>query len=101
MKDQLNGKTEKRRPPPHRIGHEVYEMVKDVYVVFGKRKRSNKNIEEDDMWKQQSIFWELPYWKDLDIHHSIDVMHVKKNVCESLLGTLLNTDGKTRKYGHA
>jgi hypothetical protein len=61
MKDQLNGKTEKRRPPPHRIGHEVYEMVKDVYVVFGKRKRSNKNIEEDDMWKQQSIFWELPY----------------------------------------
>jgi hypothetical protein len=28
-------------------------------------------------------------------------MHVKKNVCESLLGTLLNTDGKTRDHGHA
>jgi hypothetical protein len=46
-------------------------------------------------------FWELSYWKDIDIHHSIDVMHVEKNVCESLLGTLLNTDGKTRDYGHA
>jgi hypothetical protein len=28
-------------------------------------------------------------------------MHVKKNVCESLLGTLLNMDGTTRDHGHA
>jgi hypothetical protein len=28
-------------------------------------------------------------------------MHVKKNVFESLLGTLLSTDGKTRDHGHA
>jgi hypothetical protein len=40
-------------------------------------------------------------WKDLDICNSIDVMHVEKNVCESLLGTLLNIDGKTRDHGHA
>jgi hypothetical protein len=52
------------------------------------------------MWKKQSIFWELPYWKDLDVHHSIDMMHVKKNVCESLLGTLLNTEEKTRDREH-
>jgi hypothetical protein len=38
---------------------------------------------------------------DLDIRHSIDVMHVEKNVCESLLGTLLNMNGKTREHGHA
>jgi hypothetical protein len=30
----------------------------------------------------------------LDVHHSIDVMHVEKNVCEGLLGTLLNTNKK-------
>jgi hypothetical protein len=52
------------------------------------------------MWNKQSIFWELLYWKDLDVRHSIDVMHVEKNVCESLLGTLLNKDGKTRDHGH-
>jgi hypothetical protein len=46
-------------------------------------------------------FLELPYWKDLDVHHSIDVMHVEKNMCEHLLGTLLNTDGETRDHGHA
>jgi hypothetical protein len=95
MKDQFKGKTEKRRPVPHLTSHEVYEMVKDVLVSLG------KNIEEDDMWNKQSIFWELPYWKDLDVCYSIDVMHIEKNMCESLLETLLNTDEKTRDHGHA
>jgi hypothetical protein len=101
MKDKFNGNTKKRHPPPHLIGHEVYEMVKDVYIVTGKQKRTSKNTDKDDIWKKQSIFWKLQYWKDLDIHHSINAMHVEKNVCESLLGTLLNTDGKTRDHGHA
>jgi hypothetical protein len=52
MKDQFNVNTEKRRPSPHLIGHEVYEMVKNVHVVLGKRKRTCKNIEEDNMWKK-------------------------------------------------
>jgi hypothetical protein len=56
MNDQFNGNTEKRRPPPHLTGHEVYEMVKDVHVVLGKQKRIDNNTEEDDMWKKQSIF---------------------------------------------
>jgi hypothetical protein len=101
MKDKFNGNTEKRHPPPHLTGHEVYEMVMDVHVVLGKWRRTGKNTGKDDMWNKQSIFWELLYWKDLDVHHSIDVMHVKKNVCESLHGTLLNIDGKTRDHGHA
>jgi hypothetical protein len=92
MNDKFNGNNEKRHPPSHLTCHEVYEMIKDVHVVLGKQKRTSKNTGKDDMWKKQSIFWELPYWKDLDICHSIDVMHIEKNVCESLLGTLLNTD---------
>jgi hypothetical protein len=49
MKDQFNGNTEKRRPPLHLTGHEVYEMVNDVYVVLGKWNRTGKETEEDDM----------------------------------------------------
>jgi hypothetical protein len=49
MKDQFNGNTEKRHPPPHFIGHEVYEMVKNVHVILSKRKITAKNNEEDDM----------------------------------------------------
>jgi hypothetical protein len=100
MKDEFNGNTERRHPPPHLTGHEVYKMVKDVHVVLGKWKRTGKNTEEYDMWKKQSIFYELPYWKDLNVHHSIDVMHVEKNVYESLLETLLNTNEKTSDHGH-
>ena len=29
------------------------------------------------------------------MRHSVDVMHVEKNVCDSLIGTLLNIKGKT------
>ena len=32
------------------------------------------------------------------MHYCIDVMHVEKNVCESILGTLLKIKGK-RKVG--
>jgi hypothetical protein len=101
IKGEFIGNTEKRCPPPHLTGHEVNEMVKDVHIVLGKQKRTSKFTEEDDTWKKQSIFWKLPYWKDLDVHHSIDVMHVEKNVCESLLRTLLNIDRKTRGHGYA
>ena len=32
----------------------------------------------------------------LDVRHYIDVMHVEKNVCDSLIGTLLNIKRKTK-----
>ena len=34
--------------------------------------------------------------ESLDVRHCIDVMHVEKNVCESILGTLLKIKGKTK-----
>ena len=39
--------------------------------------------------------FDLPYRSDLDVRHCIDVMHVKKNVCDSVVNTLLNIQGKT------
>ena len=44
----------------------------------------------------RSVFWDLPYWKILRVPHSLDVMHITKNVCESLLGTLLNMPERTK-----
>ncbi|XP_006590121.1 uncharacterized protein [Glycine max] len=52
---------------------------------------SAKNI-----WKKRSIFFDLPYWCNLDVRHCLDVMHVEKNVCDSLIDTLLNIKGKTK-----
>ena len=40
--------------------------------------------------------FDLPYGYDLDVRHCIDVMHVEKNVCDSVIDTLLNIQGKTK-----
>ena len=44
----------------------------------------------------KSIFFELEYWRYFYIQQNLDVMHTEKNVCESIVGTLLNVPGKTR-----
>ena len=40
--------------------------------------------------------FDLSYWSDLDVRHCIDVMHVKKNVCDSIIGMLINIQGKMK-----
>ena len=54
------------------------------------------NVTDDVLWTKRSIFFELPYWKLNQLRHNLDVMHIEKNVCDNLLGTLLNVDKKTR-----
>ena len=39
------------------------------------------------------MFFELPYWSSLKLRHKLDV---EKNICDSVLGTLLNIVGKTK-----
>jgi len=39
---------------------------------------------------------DLLYWSDFDVRHYVDVMHVQKNMCDSLIGTLLDIQGKTK-----
>ncbi|XP_074278631.1 uncharacterized protein LOC141602226 [Silene latifolia] len=83
----FNGKQELRNPPKILSGKEVYEKVKNIENNFGKPyKRTNNGT----LYKKKSIFWDLPYWKHLSVRHCIDVMHVEKNVCDSIIGTLLN-----------
>ena len=51
----------------------------------------------DGLYKKKSILWTLPYWKDLPIRHCLDVMHIEKNLCDAILGTLLNKPNKTKE----
>ena len=36
------------------------------------------------------------YWEWNPLHHNLDVMHIKKSICDKLLGTLLNLEGKSK-----
>ena len=47
--------------------------------------------------RKKSIFFQLPYWKTLLLRHNLDVMHIEKNVCDSIIGTLLNIEGNTKE----
>ena len=40
--------------------------------------------------------WDLEYWKDFDLQHNLDVVHIEKNICDSIIGTLLNIEGKMK-----
>ncbi|XP_048502949.1 uncharacterized protein LOC104896462 [Beta vulgaris subsp. vulgaris] len=72
------------------IGKEVYEQLKGVETIFGKTMKEKKGL-----WKKESIFWTLPYWKDLKVRHFLDVMHIEKNVCDAILAMLMNIPNKT------
>ena len=79
-------------------------MVNDLHVIFGKGP-GGLAVPSDarghaPMWKKKSIFWDLPYWKDLEVRSSIDVMHVTKNLCVNLLG-FLGVYGKTKDTAEA
>ena len=46
--------------------------------------------------KEDVDIFNLPYQSVLDVRHCIDVMHVEKIFCDSLINTLLNIKGKTK-----
>ncbi|XP_022031474.1 uncharacterized protein LOC110932449 [Helianthus annuus] len=75
-----------------RKSFDAFSRVENMNTVLGKR----SHTEQRDNWKKRSIFWDLPYWKSLEVRHCLDVMHIEKNVCDSLLGLLLNIPGKTK-----
>ena len=77
--------------PKPLAGNQVYDWVKDILTIFGRTQK--KDASEKNIWKKMSLFFDLLYWFDLNVRHCIDVMHVKKNVCDSLMGTLLNIKG--------
>ena len=82
----------------------MYRQDKDVTPVLGKRKRGVDRKGDDDdegIWNKKSILWELEYWHILVVWHSTDTMHLKKNICESLVGTIMNTKGKEKDHENA
>ncbi|XP_006599934.1 uncharacterized protein [Glycine max] len=94
LKKAFDGSQEHETAPNPLTGDQVYERVKDVVNMFGKSQK--KPSSNSNMWEKKSIFFDLPYWSDHHVRHCIDVMHVEKNVCDSLIGTLLNIKGKTK-----
>ena len=96
-KRSFNGKTEFRPPPAPLKGIDVLNSLRDFENVFGKKKKRSN----DGPWKKRSILFELPYWQHNLLRHNLDVMHIEKNIVDSILGTLLDISGKTKDHAKA
>jgi hypothetical protein len=61
----FKGKADHQTKPENRSGEDVFNMVKDVQVVFGKGPGSQPILNDANghapMWKKNSIFLELSY----------------------------------------
>jgi hypothetical protein len=84
----FNGKADHRDKPKEYTGDDVFDMVKDIEVIYEKGPGGQSVLHDAEghapMWKKESIFWELEYWKFLEVRSAIDVMHVTKNLCANL-----------------
>ena len=90
VKKTFNGHQENDDAPIPLNDFQIHEKVNKIHHVFGKTPKKSCTTSP---WKKKSIFFDLSYWR---IWHCIDVIHVEKNVCDSLIGTLLNIQGKTK-----
>ena len=50
---------------------------------------------------KRSIFFELCCWQQNLLRHNLDVMHIEKNIVDSILGTLLDIPGKIKDHAKA
>ncbi|XP_057249977.1 uncharacterized protein LOC104893596 [Beta vulgaris subsp. vulgaris] len=92
-KKAFDGKQMFERRPKVSTSEDVFAKIKDMQITFGK---GNKKELPTQGYKKCSNLWSLPYWRLLFVRHSLDIMHIEKNVCDSLIGTLLNIPGKTK-----
>jgi len=93
----------------------VFDIAKGINFEFGKKKKVEQGetitmkkrkwgtMEEEGKptlavpFKKQLCFFKyLLYWKELDTPHTIDCMHLEKNVFESTIGVMLDIKTKTK-----
>ena len=71
----FKGGADHRKKPGHYTGDDIFDMVKDLKAIFGKglggQSFPNDVEGHAPMWKKKYIFWELPYWKVLEVRSAI------------------------------
>lgn len=98
---QYGGRYKDRRAPKRLTGDEILAQLEKVeYRKPGKHPnnedKDRKRTSEELNWTKRSIFFELEYWPKLKLRHNLDVMHIEKNICDNIVGTVLNIEGKTK-----
>lgn len=96
-KQSFNGDIELRKSPDSLTGTDVLDLLSNFENDFGKGRKKRKP-DSTNPWRKKSIFFQLPYRKFNPCPHNLEVMHIEKNICESILGTLLDIKGKSKDH---
>ena len=98
----FNGRRKHCSAPRQWTGLQCLEEFSTLRFTFGKpnkdasvgqrRRRTSSSTSSNNQWKKKSIFYELLYWRHLLIRHNLDVMHIEKNIYDSVVGTLLDIE---------
>ncbi|GJY10468.1 zinc finger, PHD-type containing protein [Tanacetum coccineum] len=95
---KFNDETKNRDPPREFSWDAIMTQlarfptrVKGKHLRFGGVK-IKRNVLVELNWTKRSIFYELEYWSFLTLKNNLEVMHIKKNVLESILNTFLMND---------
>lgn len=96
--DFIKGEVELRGPPVLQTPRDIWEKVRNIpkIEVVNGLTTNPPGYGQTHNWKKQSIFWELPYWKDNLLRHNLDVMHIEKNFFDNIFNTVMNVSGKTK-----
>ena len=62
----------------------------------GKNREKKKQSSECLNWTKNSILFQLLYWSTLGLLQNLDVIHIEKNICDNVIGMLMNIEFKTR-----
>ncbi|XP_042950344.1 uncharacterized protein LOC122282460 [Carya illinoinensis] len=101
-RNAFNGYVDHRQNPSRVTRDDLLHQLLEVsHVQFGKSSLKRKRTPNELNWTKKSIFFKLPYWLHLGLRHNLDVMHIEKNICDNVLGTLLNIEGKTKDSANA
>lgn len=93
----FDGKPEYRSAPSLLDSTMILKDLEKIPDVVGQKYHKKR----PGPWKKKSIFWQLPYWKDNSLRHNVDVMHTEKNICDNIMGTLLDIEGKKKDHAKA
>ncbi|KAL5548417.1 hypothetical protein UlMin_003648 [Ulmus minor] len=102
----FDGLIERKRPPRRFSLVDIMDQLRRVKTTipgkhpnYGGVKRERGDDELN--WRKKSIFYELPFWAEIELKHNLDVMHIEKNICDSLLGTLMGDPHKSKDTDNA
>ncbi|BBG99628.1 hypothetical protein Prudu_009379 [Prunus dulcis] len=93
---EFDENTEYRLKPREWSGDEILEQLNRLdFSLFRKTVTQTRPYTHLN-WTHKPMFFELPYWSKLKLRHNLDVMHVEKNVFDTLMDTILDIEGKTK-----